>query len=464
MGATLNPNQDDDKQYYDPNEIVDPTLLMQRRMLSMNPQAFLPQYQMLGNGLVNASGVGSGQTPVAAGTAPAIADWRTRAPAPAAAAARPTTSSGGGSNMASEPSAWDMMSDAEKAAWYAENPTMGKITQTLQDLWGYTMLGALQKQFNPEFVENQGLIARGINPATASRGTGLISQITPETAGVSVNPATGGISVDYGLSNGSDGLGLSVPSYSASNSGVSVNPSTGGISVDYGLANGNDGLGLSVPSYSSGSGGSSYDGGFSVNTGGYSLSDGAPSSGLGLSTGGGLGISAPSVPSYSVESNYSLGSSGGYGGDSGASVSAPGESGWGSDIGADGDDGYSGSSDSSGGGDSGGGGKIVCTAMNEAYGFGSFRNRVWIKYARDHLTKAHEVGYHTIFLPLVKFGYQAGDGTANRFVRKILENIARHRGADLRAEMRGSKRDTVGRIYRMILEPICWAVGKLKGY
>jgi hypothetical protein len=119
---------------------------------------------------------------------------------------------------------------------------------------------------------------------------------------------------------------------------------------------------------------------------------------------------------------------------------------------------------SSGGGGGGGGGKIVCTAMNEAYGFGSFRNRVWIKYARDHLSKAHEVGYHTLFLPLVDYGYRKGDGLSHRVVRSVLENIARHRGADLRAEMRGSKRDTLGRVYRAILEPLCYLVGKIKGY
>lgn len=125
---------------------------------------------------------------------------------------------------------------------------------------------------------------------------------------------------------------------------------------------------------------------------------------------------------------------------------------WGSGPGTDGGDG------------GGGGGKIVCTAMNEAYGFGSFRNRVWIKYARDHLTKAHEIGYHTIFLPLVNYGYKQGNGITHRITRSALEHIARHRGADLRAEMRGTKRDTLGRMYRGVLEPLCWIVGKIKGY
>jgi hypothetical protein len=116
------------------------------------------------------------------------------------------------------------------------------------------------------------------------------------------------------------------------------------------------------------------------------------------------------------------------------------------------------------GGGGGGGGKIVCTAMNHAYGFGSFRNKIWLAYAAKNLTKAHEVGYHALFLPLVAVGYNQGDKMHNRIVRRVLENIARHRSADLRAEMRGTKRDPVGRAYRLILEPLCFAVGKLKGY
>lgn len=108
--------------------------------------------------------------------------------------------------------------------------------------------------------------------------------------------------------------------------------------------------------------------------------------------------------------------------------------------------------------------KIICTAMNQAYGFGSFRNAIWIAYADKHLTKAHEVGYHTLFLPLVDFGFKRGDGKLNVAVRKVLEWGTRHRSTDLRAEMRGTKRDTTGRIIRFIFEPLCFAVGKLKGY
>jgi hypothetical protein len=115
-------------------------------------------------------------------------------------------------------------------------------------------------------------------------------------------------------------------------------------------------------------------------------------------------------------------------------------------------------------GDTGGGGggssKIVCTAMNQSYGFGSYRNAIWLKYSADKMTKAHEAGYHAIFLPLVDLAYKRN----NKPVRIALEHIARHRTADLRAEMRNSKRDNIGRAYRFILEPLCYIVGKIKGY
>ena len=107
--------------------------------------------------------------------------------------------------------------------------------------------------------------------------------------------------------------------------------------------------------------------------------------------------------------------------------------------------------------------KIVCTAMNHAYGFGGFRQAIWLRYSAEHMTKAHEAGYHAMFLPLVDAAYKHTKWYSKP-LRKALENIARHRTADLRAEMRGTKRDTLGRAYRLIFEPLCYAVGKLKGY
>jgi hypothetical protein len=98
--------------------------------------------------------------------------------------------------------------------------------------------------------------------------------------------------------------------------------------------------------------------------------------------------------------------------------------------------------------------------MNESYGFGSYRNAIWLKYSADKMTKAHEAGYHALFLPLVDLAYKRN----NKPVRIALEHIARHRTTDLRAEMRNTKRDKLGRAYRFMLEPLCYVVGKIKGY
>ena len=102
--------------------------------------------------------------------------------------------------------------------------------------------------------------------------------------------------------------------------------------------------------------------------------------------------------------------------------------------------------------------KIICTAMNASYGFGSYRQAIWLNYSNKHLTKAHEVGYHTLFLPLVHLAYTKN----NKLIRKILEHGTRRRTADLRAELKGTKRNTLGRIYRSIFEPLCYGVGKIK--
>jgi hypothetical protein len=110
---------------------------------------------------------------------------------------------------------------------------------------------------------------------------------------------------------------------------------------------------------------------------------------------------------------------------------------------------------------SSGGGKIVCTAMNAEYGFGSFRNAIWLAQSKN-LDPAYEKGYHKLFLPLVNYAYKAGEKNAlQRILRGVLEHIARHRTADIWKQKRGKNRDNIGMIYRAILEPICYAVGKV---
>ena len=69
------------------------------------------------------------------------------------------SSSGGGMTTP-----FDNMTDAEKAAFYAANPTLASITQLGQKGFGLTSLGKLQSYFSPGFVADQGLIAMGVDP------------------------------------------------------------------------------------------------------------------------------------------------------------------------------------------------------------------------------------------------------------------------------------------------------------
>jgi len=103
--------------------------------------------------------------------------------------------------------------------------------------------------------------------------------------------------------------------------------------------------------------------------------------------------------------------------------------------------------------------KIVCTAMNRAYGFGSFRNAIWLRYSATHMTPAHERGYHRIFGPVLRFA-EPRTTPLRRAVWSVLTHLMRHRTADLRAVMHGRKRDPLGRLYRAVFEPLCALVGR----
>ena len=107
----------------------------------------------------------------------------------------------------------------------------------------------------------------------------------------------------------------------------------------------------------------------------------------------------------------------------------------------------------------GGNDKIVCTAMNNAYGFGSFRQTVWLQHSKN-MDPAYQKGYHRIFKPLIKLAYK-DTIWYNMFVRNMLEGIARRRTADIWMQKHG-KRHLRGAIERAILEPLCYIVGKIK--
>lgn len=107
------------------------------------------------------------------------------------------------------------------------------------------------------------------------------------------------------------------------------------------------------------------------------------------------------------------------------------------------------------------GGKIICTAMNYAYGFGSFRQAIWLKHS-ENMHPAYERGYHALFLKFVMWAFDKKPGKFRKVCRKAAEHIARHRTADIWKQRRG-KRDTLGMIYRAIFEPICFIAGWIKG-
>ena len=100
--------------------------------------------------------------------------------------------------------------------------------------------------------------------------------------------------------------------------------------------------------------------------------------------------------------------------------------------------------------------KIVCSMMNESYGFGSYRNKIWLAQSQNS-NPAYQIGYHKLFLPLVS--YAKHQGIMNKLVKHILEHIARHRTVDIWKNRKGS-RDLLGMFYRNIIEPICFIFGK----
>ena len=107
-------------------------------------------------------------------------------------------------------------------------------------------------------------------------------------------------------------------------------------------------------------------------------------------------------------------------------------------------------------GGSKGGGKIVCTMMNESYGFGSFRNKIWMKF-HGNISPEYQKGYHKLFLPLVNYAKQKG--ITNKIIKNILEHIAVHSTIDMRQTLRG-KTHILGRVYRKIILPLCYWAGR----
>jgi len=101
-------------------------------------------------------------------------------------------------------------------------------------------------------------------------------------------------------------------------------------------------------------------------------------------------------------------------------------------------------------------GKIICTAMNKMYGLPMYSNRVWMRYNKyKKLDSAWELGYHKIFLSLVK------KMPTNKYIRKSLEWFANTRTHGLKEEMKGNMFTVNTLILRPLFSPIVYITGKL---
>ena len=373
--------------------------------------------------------------------------------------AAPTVSSGdsGGYQDTVDNSAWSNMTDAEKAAYYAENPTMGSIGRTINSVVENSLPGQIAGYFDPGGFTRSDAILAGMDPTgwqfaerqsdgllgTQIGGSLTFPKLTPENFGPYAFPETNAPTVGNYVAEAPDpyaGTWLDTPEALAWANTPAVAPVLSA---------------PSVPAYSDPLG-AFID---QITT----TSDAAPSVPAASTSRSISNIAAP-APAIDYGSITDFGGSSDSYAPTANEISISEAGGYSADVGGyDATSGYDSDTDSGGGGDSGGSSKIVCTAMNHAYGFGSFRNRIWLAYSAKNLTAAHEKGYHALFLPLVDIAYRK-QTIVSKPLRAVLENIARHRSADLRAEMRNQKRDLIGRAYRFVLEPLCYAVGKLKGY
>ena len=87
----------------------------------------------------------------------------------------------GGDGRSANPQ-FDAMTNAQKAGYYSDNPRMAGLTQGLQKGFGMTSYGMLQNALAPNFVAEQGMVARGIDPSTGLQVGGYGSQ--PGTSGI----------------------------------------------------------------------------------------------------------------------------------------------------------------------------------------------------------------------------------------------------------------------------------------
>lgn len=315
-------------------------------------------------------------------------------------------SDGGGRDRDSNPNDFGNLSQAERAAYYAANPTMGKVTGLLQNLFGLTTLGAIQGRLNPGLVAQEGLISKGITPATLDRSLGNYSLGQP----LGQDNSTGVVS------GGTAGMG--------GGTGLSVDTS-GGYSLGgpLGMSNSNTGM---VSGSTEGMGGGT---GLSAPLGDFGLTTGTTGA---ANMGGGTGLSLGGV-------NVGL-------------TGTPAGLGFAVDRGT--------SNTSVGGGDGAGGdgGRVICTHF---YKKGELNRETWradMQFTFTRLSPCTIRGYQYWAIPYVKLMRKS------KLAENIIRPLAFARAKELSYQMGVSPTGSVfGKAVRLVFEPICFAIGCFVG-
>jgi len=99
--------------------------------------------------------------------------------------------------------------------------------------------------------------------------------------------------------------------------------------------------------------------------------------------------------------------------------------------------------------------KIVCTEMYRQTQLDDWQRtiKLWYLFQQRHLSETHQKGYHFLFRPYVK-GMQKSS-----ILTSIGKHMAQERTKDIKHIMYGTEFSLKGRVYRTILEPICYIVG-----
>ena len=99
--------------------------------------------------------------------------------------------------------------------------------------------------------------------------------------------------------------------------------------------------------------------------------------------------------------------------------------------------------------------KIICTEMYRQTQLEDWNKtiKLWYLFQQKHLSETHQKGYHFLFQPFVNGMKQSTVLTA------IGKHLAEQRTKDIKHIMYGTKFSLLGRLYRIIIEPICYIVG-----